>query len=107
MHANGARVAIAGREASKLELARQTIGENVLAFQVDVLSRKGLATMASKVKEAFGGLDVFFANAGVAYVTPLGTTTEDAYNTLMDLVLFQWSFFKFEGDSEGLEFAGS
>jgi NAD(P)-dependent dehydrogenase (short-subunit alcohol dehydrogenase family) len=27
---------------------------------------------------------VFFANAGVAYVTPLATTTEDAYDTLMD-----------------------
>jgi NAD(P)-dependent dehydrogenase (short-subunit alcohol dehydrogenase family) len=27
---------------------------------------------------------VFFANAGVAYVTPLATTSEDAYDTLMD-----------------------
>ncbi len=54
MHTNGARVAITGRDASKLEVARQEIGEDVLALQVDVLSRKGLATMASKIKEAFG-----------------------------------------------------
>ena len=84
MHANGARVVITGRDASKLEVARQEIGEDVLALQVDVLDRDRLATMASKIKEAFGGLDVFFANAGVAYVTPLATTTEDAYDTLMD-----------------------
>lgn len=84
MHANGARVVITGRDASKLELASQKIGKDLLALQVDFLSRKELATMASKVKEAFGGLDVFFANAGVAYVTPLATTTEDAYDTLMD-----------------------
>lgn len=56
----------------------------MLAMQVDVLSRKSLVMMVSKIKEAFGGLDVFFANAGVAYVTPLATTTEDAYDTLMD-----------------------
>src|SRR5262249_14443237 len=41
-------------------------------------------TMTSRIKEAFGGLDVFFANAGVAYVTPLATTTEETYDTLMD-----------------------
>ena len=84
MHANGARVVITGRDASKLEAARQEIGEDVLALQVDVLSRNSLVSMASKIKEAFGGLDVFFANAGVAYVTPLATTTEEAYGTLMD-----------------------
>ncbi len=27
---------------------------------------------------------MFFANAGVAYITPLATTTEDTYDTLMD-----------------------
>jgi NAD(P)-dependent dehydrogenase (short-subunit alcohol dehydrogenase family) len=84
MHAHGARVAITGRDANKLDVARQEIGEDVLALQVDVLSRDRLATMASQIKEAFGGLDVFFANAGVAYVTPLATTTEEAYDTLMD-----------------------
>ena len=84
MHANGARVAITGRDASKLELARHEIGEGVRALQVDVLDRASLVTMAHRIKEAFGGLDVFFANAGVAYVTPLATTTEDAYDTLMD-----------------------
>lgn len=84
MHANGARVVITGRDANKLEVARKKIGEDVLALQVDVLSHKSLTTMASKIKEAFKGLDVFFANAGVAYVTPLATTTETAYDTLMD-----------------------
>ena len=84
MHTNGARVVITGRDASKLELARQKIGEDLLALQVDVLSRRELASMASKIMETFGGLDVFFANAGVAYVTPLASTTEDAYDTLMD-----------------------
>ena len=38
----------------------------------------------SDVRDAFGGLDIFFANAGVAYVTPLATTDEEQYDRLMD-----------------------
>ena len=84
MHANGARVVIAGKDADKLEAARQKIGKDVLAVQAEVLSQASLAAMASRIEQARGGLDVLFANAGVAYVTPLATTTEDAYDTLMD-----------------------
>ncbi|WP_258879288.1 SDR family oxidoreductase [Paraburkholderia sp. BL6669N2] len=67
MHANGARVVIAGREANKLEAARKEIGDDVIALQVDVLSRDSLANMVSAIKESIGGLDVFFANAGVGF----------------------------------------
>ncbi|MEM5428654.1 SDR family oxidoreductase [Cupriavidus oxalaticus] len=84
MHANGAQVVITGRDPGKLESARKEIGEDVLALQADVLSRESLLAMTARIKESFGGLDVFFANAGVAYVTPLATTTEEAYDTLMD-----------------------
>jgi NADP-dependent 3-hydroxy acid dehydrogenase YdfG len=45
MHNNGARVVIAGRDASKLEIARQEIGKDVLALQVDVLSCESVVTM--------------------------------------------------------------
>ena len=39
MHANGARVVIAGKDANKLEAARRKIGEDVIAVQTDVLCR--------------------------------------------------------------------
>jgi NAD(P)-dependent dehydrogenase (short-subunit alcohol dehydrogenase family) len=65
MHAHGARVVITGRGAGKLGAARKELGEDVIALQVDVLSRENLLAMASKIREAVGGLDVFFANAGV------------------------------------------
>jgi len=84
LHANGARVAITGREPDTLERARKAIGEDVLTLQTDVLSRDALQKMASTVQQAFGALDVFFANAGVAYVTPLTTTNEAQYDSLMD-----------------------
>jgi NAD(P)-dependent dehydrogenase (short-subunit alcohol dehydrogenase family) len=84
LHSNGARVAITGRDPGALERTRQIIGDDVLTLQTDVLSRDALRKMASDVRQAFGALDIFFANAGVAYVTPLATTDEAQYDGLMD-----------------------
>jgi NAD(P)-dependent dehydrogenase (short-subunit alcohol dehydrogenase family) len=81
---NGARVAITGRKSDDLERARETIGGDVLMLQTDVLTRDALGQMAAAVKQSFGALDIFFANAGVAYVTPLATTDEAQYDRLMD-----------------------
>jgi NAD(P)-dependent dehydrogenase (short-subunit alcohol dehydrogenase family) len=39
--------------------------------------------LASSVQRAFGALDIFFVNAGVAYVTPLATIDEAQYDGLM------------------------
>jgi NAD(P)-dependent dehydrogenase (short-subunit alcohol dehydrogenase family) len=83
MHEAGARVAITGRDQPKLDKARAAIGDDLLTLQVDVLSTQSLRNMATRIKDAFTGLDVFFANAGVAYTTPLSTTTEEAFDTLM------------------------
>ena len=84
LHDNGARVAITGRDPDALNKARETIGGDVLTLQTDVLSRDALRKMASDVQQAFGALDIFFANAGVAFVTPLATTDEAQYDRLMD-----------------------
>ncbi len=83
-HENGARVAVVGRNEAEFDKVRQTIGDDVLTLKADVLSRADLQRVAAGVKEAFGGLDIFFANAGVAYVTPLATTTEEQFDRLMD-----------------------
>jgi NAD(P)-dependent dehydrogenase (short-subunit alcohol dehydrogenase family) len=85
MRANGARVAITGRDAASLKQAREVLGNDVLTLEADVRSREDLQHMAASVKEHFGGLDILFANAGVAYVTPLGTTTEEQFDGLMDI----------------------
>jgi NAD(P)-dependent dehydrogenase (short-subunit alcohol dehydrogenase family) len=83
-HENGARVAITGRDEASLEKARQAIGGDIMTLVVDVRSRRDLQAMALELNEAFGGLDIFFANAGVAFVTPLATTEEVQYDELMD-----------------------
>jgi NAD(P)-dependent dehydrogenase (short-subunit alcohol dehydrogenase family) len=82
---HGARVAITGRDPEKLRAARETLGADFLPLVADVRSREQLLAMAATVRREFGGLDIFFANAGVAYGTPLSTTTEEQYDGLMDI----------------------
>ncbi|BGE66969.1 TPA: SDR family oxidoreductase [Pseudomonas aeruginosa] len=84
---HGARVAITGRDADKLRAARETLSPDVLALVADVRSREQLQAMAETVRQEFGALDIFFANAGVAYATPLSSTTLQQYDGLMDINL--------------------
>lgn len=81
----GAQVAILGRSKEKLNLARAALGGNVLAIQGDVASHGDLARVRDELERHFGGLDILFANAGLAYATPLATTNEAAYTQLMDV----------------------
>lgn len=85
LRAEGARVAITGTDTDKLETARQEIGGDTLAIRADVRSVADLKTMAETVHTTFGKLDILFANAGVAYGTPIGTTDEESFDRLMDI----------------------
>ncbi|TLP73713.1 SDR family oxidoreductase [Pseudomonas nitroreducens] len=82
---NGARVAITGRDTARLAAARKELGADLLTLACDVRSREQLQEMASEVRNAFGGLDILFANASVAYGTPLASTTEEQYDGLMGI----------------------
>ncbi len=81
----GARVAIVGRDEAKLVATRAALGERVLPIRADVRNVDDLQRMRDIVTQSFGALDVFFANAGVAYATPLDGTTPEQYDTLMDI----------------------
>lgn len=85
LRAEGARVAITGTAAGKLDAARQEIGGDTLAIRADVRSVAALRAMAQRVGMEFGKLDILFANAGVAYGTPIGTTDEESFDRLMDI----------------------
>ncbi len=82
---NGARIAMTGRDATKLEAARKTLGGDTIAIQADVSKLDDLDRMQSEIGASFGTLDILFANAGVAFNTPLGKTDEAMYHRLMDV----------------------
>ena len=82
---NGAHVAIMGSSQEKLDRAVADLGNDVVAVRGDVTSLDDLAGVRDALDTAFGGLDILFANAGVAFGTPIATTDEAAYHRVMDV----------------------
>jgi NAD(P)-dependent dehydrogenase (short-subunit alcohol dehydrogenase family) len=85
LQGHGARVAITGTNPEKLESARAELGDAALALCADVTSREDLRRLHQDLKVAFGSLDILFANAGVAFGTPIESTDEAMYDRLMDI----------------------
>ncbi len=85
MLSNGARVCVTGTNRDKLDAVRAELGERALAVRADVTSPADLQLLRSEIEAAFGGLDILFANAGVAYATPLETTDAAMFDRLMDV----------------------
>lgn len=83
--AEGARVAITGVDAGRLRAARESLGGDLLALSVDVRDRAALDAAAERIATEFGGLDILFANAGVALPTPLEATDEERFDAIMDV----------------------
>ena len=82
---HGAKVAITGTDAAKLDKAKAMLGGKAVTIRADVRSATDLTRMAEEAKAAFGKLNIFFANAGAAAGTPIGATDEAAYARLMDI----------------------
>jgi NAD(P)-dependent dehydrogenase (short-subunit alcohol dehydrogenase family) len=82
---HGARVAITGTDAAKLDKAKAALAGKAVTIKADVRVLADMTRMAEETKAAFGKLNIFFANAGAALGTPLGATDEAAYTKLMDV----------------------
>lgn len=83
--AEGAQVAVTGRDEAVFDRVKAELGENSLVLKGDVRSLKDMRAIAAEVKEKFGGLDVVFANAGWAYPSPLNDIDEQLYSEIMDI----------------------
>lgn len=83
--AEGARVAVTGRDESAFERVRAELGEHALVLKGDVRSIADMRAIAADVKERFGGLDIVFANAGWAFPSAVGDIDEDLYDGIMDI----------------------
>jgi NAD(P)-dependent dehydrogenase (short-subunit alcohol dehydrogenase family) len=81
----GAYVFISGRRESNLARAVQEIGENVTSIQGDVAQPADLDRLFSQIKKEKGGLDIIFANAGVARYGQLGEITEELYDSIFEI----------------------
>jgi NAD(P)-dependent dehydrogenase (short-subunit alcohol dehydrogenase family) len=83
--AEGARVAITGRDRDTLEAARRLIGNDTLAIQSDTADLKAIDTLFATIQEKFGSLDILFANAGIGSMTPVEKATEEDFDRIFDV----------------------
>ncbi len=65
LHAKGANVALVGLEPDRLEALAGELGDRAAWFEADVTDSDALERAAAGAVEAFGGIDVGIANAGI------------------------------------------
>jgi NAD(P)-dependent dehydrogenase (short-subunit alcohol dehydrogenase family) len=81
----GARVIVTGRAAATIKSAQAELGENAIVVRSDATSLADMDTLAAKVKETFGKLDVLFVNAGYGHFIPFEQVTEAIYDEMLNL----------------------
>jgi NAD(P)-dependent dehydrogenase (short-subunit alcohol dehydrogenase family) len=81
----GARVIVTGQDEGRLAEAARKLGDGAIAVRADVRSLADIDALAARVREEFGGLDVLFANSGVATFTPIEQVDETIFDTQFDV----------------------
>lgn len=90
--AQGAKVAITGRNQNNLTKALAEIGNGALGFQGDVAEPGSLEKLFETVMGKFGKIDVLVANAAVYVLAPLKDFTEEMFDKVSD-INFKGTFF--------------
>ena len=90
--AEGAQVAITGRNQKTLRAAAAELGDGVLAIRADVTDVEATERAVAAAVKKFGRLDIVFANAGIPGATPVGQTSlasfEEIIRTNLTAVFF-------------------
>lgn len=87
--AEGARVAICGRDPARLAAARGALGaERLLAMRCDVLEADELAAFAAAVEAWAGRLDLLVNNAGQGRLSTFAETSDAAWEEELRLKFF-------------------
>jgi NAD(P)-dependent dehydrogenase (short-subunit alcohol dehydrogenase family) len=79
----GAKVLITGQDPTRLATAGRELG--AATQLVDVRRATDLQALRDVAQAQFGHVDILFANAGVAYATPLAETGEARFDELFDI----------------------
>lgn len=80
----GAYVFITGRRQETLDEAVKSIGRNVTGVRADAAQLGDLDNLYATIQSEKGHLDIVFANAGGGTLLPLGSITEEHFDTTFD-----------------------
>ena len=78
--AEGARVAVTGKNPETLDAARKDLGNAALVLASDAADVPGQRALAGKIGAAFGQLDVLFVNAGIADLRTVEKWDEEGFD---------------------------
>ncbi|MGY2259481.1 SDR family oxidoreductase [Pseudomonas sp. SDO55104_S430] len=81
----GAQVIITARRQEILDEAVRQIGHDAIGIKGDVASLEHHAEVAEQVRQRFGGLDIYMANAGVITLTPSQQVTPQEFDTQFNI----------------------
>jgi NAD(P)-dependent dehydrogenase (short-subunit alcohol dehydrogenase family) len=81
--AEGAHVAITGRDQKTLDEAVAQLGPNARGYRADVTVAEDRKQLFSALGKDFGTLDIVFANAGISGRTPTGGTDEAVFENIV------------------------
>jgi NAD(P)-dependent dehydrogenase (short-subunit alcohol dehydrogenase family) len=81
--AEGAELAITGRDPDNLARAVEELGPGVRGFRSEAGDVGAQADLAAALRDAFGTLDIVFVNAGAATFRPVEAFDEAAFDALM------------------------
>lgn len=84
--AEGAKVVITGRNPENLKKAVEKLGTvNSLGVVSDASDPANAEKAAAAAVNAFGGLDIVFANAGISGSTPLGSADPTLFKNILEI----------------------
>ncbi|GAB4251276.1 MAG: SDR family oxidoreductase [Ekhidna sp.] len=81
----GAKVVITGRRQEALDEAVKEIGGDVKAILADAADIPKTKEVVEQTVDAFGKIDILFANAGVAYFSPHTEITEEFFDSQFNI----------------------
>src|ERR1700757_4182100 len=81
--AEGAHVAITGRDQKTLDEAIAELGSSARGYRADVTIAEDRKRLFADLAKDFGRLDIVFANAGISGRTPTGETDEATFETIV------------------------
>ncbi len=81
--AEGAQVAITGRDQKTLDAALAELGPNARGYRADLTIAEDRKRLFAALAKDFGRLDIVFANAGISGRTPTGSTDEAIFENVI------------------------
>ena len=81
--AEGAQVAVTGRDQKTLDQAVAELGPHARGYRADITVPEDRKRLFAALAKDFGKLDIVFANAGISGRTPTGSTDETIFENVI------------------------